>query len=145
MQQMHLVRATVKYPAQSTPRQTQYGPRINVVLTLPDGTEYKHWANPDDPVKWLKKGEEVQLFNDGRSYKLVAPLPQNGQQGATPAAIAVATPAYPPAREPRSVDVAEYVAIFNEIKTAMPDCSEQTWRAAASTLFMQRCKLSQEF
>ncbi len=43
--QVTLVDATVKYAA-GTPRDTQRGPRINVVCTLPDGTEQKLWGDP---------------------------------------------------------------------------------------------------
>jgi hypothetical protein len=38
-----LTTAKVKY-SPGTPRDTQYGPRINAVLILPDGTEAKLWG-----------------------------------------------------------------------------------------------------
>ncbi|MDZ7355916.1 MAG: hypothetical protein ONB55_22575 [candidate division KSB1 bacterium] len=71
MSAITLVRATVKYPAGKT-LETRHGQRINVVLTLPDGTEYKEWSHPDDRfLRSLKKGDTVQVVKDGDRYKLL--------------------------------------------------------------------------
>jgi hypothetical protein len=71
MSAITLVRAAVKYPAGKT-LDTQNGQRINVVLTLPDGTEHKEWSHPDDRfLRSLKKGDTVQVVKDGDRYKLL--------------------------------------------------------------------------
>ena len=67
-----LITARVKYGA-GQPRETQYGMRINALLTLPDGTEHRVWGKPEDQaIASLKKGQQVQLLHDGKGYKLVA-------------------------------------------------------------------------
>ena len=67
-----LITARVKYGA-GQPRETQYGMRINALLTLPDGTEHRVWGQPDDlAIASLKKGRQVQLLHDGKGYKLIA-------------------------------------------------------------------------
>jgi hypothetical protein len=67
-----LITARVKYGA-GQPRETQYGMRINALLTLPDGTEHRVWGKPEDrAIASLKKGQQVQLLHDGKGYKLVA-------------------------------------------------------------------------
>lgn len=66
-----VVTATVKYPAGKV-LDTVNGPKINCVLTLPDGSDYKKWTKPnDDRVKSLKKGDTVKLLKDGDSYKFL--------------------------------------------------------------------------
>lgn len=71
MSAITLVRATVKYPVGKT-LDTQHGQRINVVLTLPDGTEHKEWSHPDDRfLRSLKKGDTVQVVKDGDRCKLL--------------------------------------------------------------------------
>ncbi len=71
-QQIELTNATVKYAA-GQPRDTQYGQRINVLVTLPDGTEQRLWGNPDDAtLTALSRGQTVQLAKDAKGFKLVA-------------------------------------------------------------------------
>ena len=57
-----------------------------------------------------------------------------------PAALAAA-----PAKQPTSRDVVEIVAIFQELKAALPEAQEVTVRAFASTLLMQRRREEPEF
>ena len=67
-----IITATVKYPAGKI-LDTVNGPKINVVLLLADGTEHKKWGKPDSRLKYLKKGEQVDLIQDGDTYKLADP------------------------------------------------------------------------
>jgi hypothetical protein len=79
-QTLALTTATVKYtPGQ--PRETQYGLRINAVITLPDGTETKLWGNPDDAALLaLKKGQTVQLAkNQKGQWQLVQQQDKSSQ------------------------------------------------------------------
>ena len=64
------VQSKVKYAA-GAPRETKYGPRINVVVSLPDGDEAKLWGNPDASIKHLRKGQDVTVAYDGKAWKLV--------------------------------------------------------------------------
>jgi hypothetical protein len=86
-QTLALTTATVKYtPGQ--PRETQYGLRINAVLTLPDGTETKLWGNPDDAaLLTLKKGQTVQLAkNQKGQWQLVQQQDASSQSNGNNAA-----------------------------------------------------------
>ncbi|MBD2130080.1 hypothetical protein NDI39_29365 [Microcoleus sp. ZQ-A2] len=70
--QIILIDATVKYSA-GTPGDTQRGPRINVVCTLPDAPFQKLWGDPGDTaLTSLKKGQSIKLAFDGCTYKLAA-------------------------------------------------------------------------
>ena len=63
--------ATVKFPAGKT-FTTQYGDRVNAVLTLDDGEEIKLWGNPGDPnLTALKKGQQVAVVQDQKGWKLL--------------------------------------------------------------------------
>jgi len=147
-----LFHGTVKFAAGIQPMQTTNGPRINVVITLDSGEDIKLWDNPGAAIQHLKKGQRVTLTHDGKRYLLIATSPAsngNGQRHPTPGAIAQATPAMPPAappsQEPESADVQEWVALFEEIRAALPNASETTWRAAANNLFSIRCRIRDEF
>lgn len=164
MQTATLIQATVKYAVDRI-RQTKNGERVKAVVTpVGGGEDIELWDNPNGPVHYLKRGEQVTLTHDGRRYVLIATAPQsNGQRPPnaadglgigngrtvpnsyqaqpTPGAIAAATPAVPGAREPHSADVREWLSIYEELKAALPGSSEQTWRAAACTLMMIRCRL----
>lgn len=61
--------ATVKFEARE-PKETQYGPRVNAVLTLDSGEEIKVWGNPGDPVQFLRKGERVQVVKGKKGWDL---------------------------------------------------------------------------
>jgi phosphate starvation-inducible protein PhoH len=67
-----LTTAKVKFPAGKV-FPGQYGDRVNVVLTPTNGgEEIKLWGNPDSEISQLKKGQEVQVINDGKGFKLAA-------------------------------------------------------------------------
>lgn len=68
-----LLNAIVKYPA-SKVFETQYGSRVNAVLTVGD-EEVKIWGEPNTPkgeqLKALKRGETVLVIDDNGKYKLL--------------------------------------------------------------------------
>ncbi|MBD2019241.1 hypothetical protein H6F43_03470 [Leptolyngbya sp. FACHB-36] len=139
--QMHLLRGTIKYTA-GKPKDHGYGEKINVVVTPSDGSDdIRVWGKPDDPIAQLRKGEEVQLFHDGKAYRIVSsddpPASSNGNGSGT--AAATASPAAEPV-EPNDEDIRELVGIFRQLKKALPDAWEDTCRAFAPTVFMQRCR-----
>lgn len=70
-----MIQATVKFPAREA-TQTSRGPRINAVVTLPDGTDVKIWANEGDGlVSTWQKGQSVIVkpTKDGKYYDAVPP------------------------------------------------------------------------
>lgn len=130
----------MKFPAQQ-PRDTQYGPRINVVITLDGGKEVKLWGNPGDTIANLRKGQPVSLMQDGKNWKMIASPDQPTSNGSTPAA----SPPAAAAVDPTDSDIRELVAIFQQLRLALPDAREDTCRAFASTIFMQRYRAEADF
>ncbi|MCA1993001.1 MAG: hypothetical protein LDL41_13330 [Coleofasciculus sp. S288] len=149
-QTLALTTATVKYtPGQ--PRETQYGLRINAVLTLPDGTETKLWGNPDDAALLaLRKGQSVQLAkNQKGQWQLIEQeqSPQQLQNGAVQNQVGGQF-------QPRSDDEKRAIAarVTEDAKLlrycfqqAKEQCGEfcetsEDLRAIATTLFLQAVK-----
>jgi hypothetical protein len=67
---MKIYKAKVKYTAGS-PREGQYGPSINVLVTMEDGTTQRIYGKPGDAIERLKSGQDVQLVEDKGKFKLV--------------------------------------------------------------------------
>ena len=81
-----MIQATVKFPAREA-TQTTRGPRINALVTLPDGQDVKIWANEGDGiVSTWKKGQTVTVrpTKDGKYYDAV-PNAEAPAQAATSA------------------------------------------------------------
>lgn len=150
-----IIQAKVKYPVDRV-RKTKYGDKIKLVAARADGgADVELWDIPGSALHYLPKGEPIQILFDGQRYTLLA-LPTDNQatngnghpdnphptHPPTPGAIALSTPASIP---PKSADVKEWITIFEELRAALPQAQESTWRAAASTLFMQRCKAQKDF
>lgn len=74
-----LLNAIVKYPA-SKVFETQYGSRVNAVLTI-GYDEIKIWGEPNTPkgeqLKALKRGETVLVIDDNGKYKLLESEPKS--------------------------------------------------------------------
>lgn len=67
---MKIYKAKVKYTA-GAPREGQYGPSINVLVTMEDGTTQRIYGKPGDAIERLKSGQDVQLVEDKGKFKLV--------------------------------------------------------------------------
>ena len=147
-----LVKGKVKFKA-GAPFSFKHGDRINVMVTPENGGEdIRVYDNPGSPIQFLEKGDEISLLFDGSNYLMLEtadklPTPTNGNGHSQPSrgSTAMATPiTHASGTTPRhpalSPDVIEWVNIFEEVKAAMPDAQETTWRAAASTVFIQRFK-----
>jgi hypothetical protein len=142
----------VKFPAGKT-FQTQYGDRVNAVLTIPaTGEEVKLWGNPGDPaLTALKKGQQVAIAQDQKGWKLLnTPLaedtPANTANGNGKAAIAH-TPLDPDQKRAIASYIDELASVYNYCtKVAATKCVdpnapyEENVRAIATTLFIQTVK-----
>lgn len=151
-----LIKATVKLPA--TTLQTKWGEKMKA--TVNDGTQdIELWRKPtDSSLQNLATGQQITLAaqsatrSDGTTYikyEIVgadnpAP-PTNGNGHPSPATQAMATPVAHPAKPALNADVREWISIYEELKAAIPQAQESTWRAAASTLFIQRLQLRADF
>lgn len=67
---MNILKGRVKYTAGKV-FEGQYGPSINAVITLDNGTEARVYGKADDEkLKSLKKDDAVTVIHDGKSYKV---------------------------------------------------------------------------
>lgn len=142
--------ATVKFPAGKT-FTTQYGDRVNAVLTLDDGEEIKLWGNPGDPnLTALKKGQQVAVVQDQKGWKLLNTPPAEDSHPAVENRNGKAIAHTPlSADEKRAIasyidqiaDLYSYCAKVAATKCADPnDPYEENIRAIATTLFIQTVK-----
>ena len=140
MQTATILTAIVKYGA-GQPRQTQYGMKINALLTLPDGAEHRLWGKPDDvAIASLKRGQSVQLLHDGKSYKLVG----NVEPTQTPATAAKPITTELTVEQKKAIanyvngqaDLLKYCWDTARIKLEGTVAEEESIRCAASCLFI---------
>ena len=67
---MNILKGKVKYTAGKV-FEGQYGPSINAVITLDNGTDIRVYGKPDDAkLMALKKDDAVTIIHDGKSYKV---------------------------------------------------------------------------
>ena len=67
---MKVLKGIVKYAA-GPPREGQYGPSINILVTLDEGYDVRVYGKPGDPIEKLKAKHPVQLIEDKGKYKLI--------------------------------------------------------------------------
>lgn len=67
---MNILKGKVKYTAGKV-FEGQYGPSINAVILLDNGTDARVYGKADDEkLKALKKDDAVTVIYDGKSYKV---------------------------------------------------------------------------
>ena len=146
-----MITATVKFPAREA-TQTTRGPRINALVTLPDGQEVRVWANENDGlVSTWQKGQTVtvKLTKDGKYYDAVAETPATTAQGAPQAtqsrqAVDITDPEQASALQARAMAYADlYRAIHQRLATGdaqdpldMYTLPESDLHAAAASVFI---------
>lgn len=131
---MKIVKGVVKYGA-GAPREGQYGPSINILVTLEDGSQVRVYGKPGDVIERYKSGQNIQLVDDKGKYKVVE---EEMQQAA---------------KQVQNIDVSEkpdlaklvfdmsalysksYVEIYNAIVDA--GIPHENATAATSTIFIQ--------
>ena len=67
---MKIVKGVVKYGS-GAPREGQYGPSINILVTLEDGSQVRVYGKPGDVIERYKSGQNIQLIDDKGKYKVV--------------------------------------------------------------------------
>lgn len=143
--------ATVKFPAGKT-FQTQYGERVNAVLTLDDGEEIKLWGSPGDPTLTpLKKGQRVAVAQGDKGWRLLNTPPaedsisrdENNGNGKTIAH----TPLSADEKRAIAAYIDDIAGVYNYCtKVAATKCVDpsnpysEDIRAIATTLFIQAVK-----
>lgn len=133
---------------------TAYGERINAVLTLANGEEFKLWGSPSDSTLLsLKKGQVVQLADGGKGWKLMLPVEEKSTALAT-----IATPPQMPAQLPQrwtQEDINQFMGLVSDYSAGLGHClkvvnqyrvdglvqDEESVRTLATTLFIAATRI----
>ena len=134
---MKIVKGVVKYGA-GAPREGQYGPSINILVTLEDQSQVRVYGKPGDVIERYKSGQNIQLIDDKGKYKVVEdeaqtmPAPTGvaviDQQSEKPDLAAMVF-------EMSAIYSQAYIDIYNKISEAGVPHENAT--AATSTIFIQ--------
>jgi len=134
---MKIVKGVVKYGA-GAPREGQYGPSINILVTLEDQSQVRVYGKPGDVIERYKSGQNIQLIDDKGKYKVV-----EDEQHTMPAPTGVAVIDQQSEKPDLAALVFEmsaiysqaYIDIYNKISEA--GVPQETATAATSTIFIQ--------
>ena len=129
---MRVLKGIVKYAA-GPPREGQYGPSINILVTLDEGYDVRVYGKPGDPIEQLKAKQIVQLIEDKGKYKLIeeeaqAQQPQPTEKTEKPDMRQVI-------HEMETLYSDTFIDIFNAMISAGIPIENAT--AATSTIFIQ--------
>jgi hypothetical protein len=134
---MKIVKGVVKYGA-GAPREGQYGPSINILVTLEDQSQVRVYGKPGDVIERYKSGQNIQLIDDKGKYKVVE---DEAQTMPAPTGVAVID------QQSEKPDLAAlvfelsaiysqaYIDIYNKISEGGVPHENAT--AATSTIFIQ--------
>jgi len=134
---MKIVKGVVKYGA-GAPREGQYGPSINILVTLEDQSQVRVYGKPGDVIERYKSGQNIQLIDDKGKYKVV-----EDEQQTMPAPTGVAVIDQQSDKPDLAAMVFEmsaiysqaYIDIYNKINEA--GVPHESATAATSTIFIQ--------
>ena len=129
---MRVLKGIVKYAA-GPPREGQYGPSINILVTLDEGYDVRVYGKPGDPIEQLKAKQIVQLIEDKGKYKLIeeeaqAQQPQPTEKTEKPDMRQII-------HEMETLYSDTFIDIFNAMISAGIPIENAT--AATSTIFIQ--------
>jgi len=128
---MKIVKGVVKYSA-GAPREGQYGPSINILVTLEDQSQVRVYGKPGDVIERYKSGQNIQLIDDKGKYKVVEDEPQTmpvqTEQSDKPDLAALVF-------EMSAIYSQAYIDIYNKISEA--GVPHESATAATSTIFIQ--------
>ena len=134
---MKITKGIVKYGA-GAPREGQYGPSINILVTLEDQSQVRVYGKPGDVIERYKSGQAITLIDDNGKYKV---LEEDKQTMPAPTGVAVID------QQSEKPDLAAmvfelsaiysqaYIDIYNKISEA--GVPQETATAATSTIFIQ--------
>jgi len=128
---MKIVKGVVKYGA-GAPREGQYGPSINILVTLEDQSQVRVYGKPGDVIERYKSGQNIQLIDDKGKYKVVEDeqqtMPVQTEQSDKPDLAAMVF-------EMSAIYSQAYIDIYNKISEA--GVPHESATAATSTIFIQ--------
>jgi hypothetical protein len=133
---MRITKGIVKYGA-GAPREGQYGPSINILVTLEDGSQVRVYGKPGDVIERYKSGQAITLIDDNGKYKVL----EDAETMPAPTGVAVIE------QQSEKPDLAAmvfelsaiysqaYIDIYNKISEA--GVPQESATAATSTIFIQ--------
>jgi ATP sulfurylase len=128
---MKIVKGVVKYGA-GAPREGQYGPSINILVTLDNQSQVRVYGKPGDVIERYKSGQNIQLIDDKGKYKVVEDEQQtmvaHTEQSDKPDLAAMVF-------EMSAIYSQAYIDIYNKISEA--GVPHESATAATSTIFIQ--------
>jgi hypothetical protein len=134
---MKITKGIVKYGA-GAPREGQYGPSINILVTLEDQSQVRVYGKPGDVIERYKSGQAITLIDDNGKYKVL----EESQTMPAPTGVAVIEQQI--AEKPdlaalvfevSAIYSQAYIDIYNKISEA--GVPQETATAATSTIFIQ--------
>jgi hypothetical protein len=134
---MRITKGIVKYGA-GAPREGQYGPSINILVTLEDGSQVRVYGKPGDVIERYKSGQAITLIDDNGKYKII-----EQEMPSLPAPTGVAVIEHQSEKPDLAAMVFElsaiysqaYIDIYNKISEA--GVPQESATAATSTIFIQ--------
>lgn len=127
---MKITKGIVKYGA-GAPREGQYGPSINILVTLEDQSQVRVYGKPGDVIERYKSGQAITLIDDNGKYKVLEEsqtMPVQTEQSDKPDLAAMVF-------EISAIYSQAYIDIYNKISEA--GVPHESATAATSTIFIQ--------
>ena len=131
---MKIVKGVVKYGA-GAPREGQYGPSINILVTLDDGSQVRVYGKPGDVIERYKSGQNIQLVDDKRKYKIVEEEMQQAAKQVQNIDVSEKPDLAAMVFEMSAIYSQAYIDIYNKMSEA--GIPHENATAATSTIFIQ--------
>ena len=131
---MKIVKGVVKYGS-GAPREGQYGPSINILVTLEDGSQVRVYGKPGDVIERYKSGQNIQLVDDKGKYKVVEEEMQQAAKQVQNIDISEKPDLAAMVFEMSAIYSQAYIDIYNKMSEA--GIPHENATAATSTIFIQ--------
>ena len=131
---MKIVKGVVKYGA-GAPREGQYGPSINILVTLEDGSQVRVYGKPSDVIERYKSGQHIQLVDDKGKYKVVEEEMQQAAKQVQNIDVSEKPDLAAMVFEMSAIYSQAYIDIYNKMSEA--GIPHENATAATSTIFIQ--------
>ena len=131
---MKIVKGFVKYGS-GAPREGQYGPSINILVTLEDGSQVRVYGKPGDVIERYKSGQNIQLVDDKGKYKIVEEEMQQAAKQVQNIDVSEKPDLAAMVFEMSAIYSQAYIDIYNKMSEA--GIPHENATAATSTIFIQ--------
>ncbi len=131
---MKIVKGVVKYGS-GAPREGQYGPSINILVTLEDGSQVRVYGKPGDVIERYKSGQNIQLVDDKGKYKVVEEEMQQAAKQVQNIDVYEKPDLAAMVFEMSAIYSKAYIDIYNKMSEA--GIPHENATAATSTIFIQ--------